>query len=69
MRDRVVVITGASAGIGEALAREVGRRGGRVVLAARRALELAEAAAMSGREALAVTADVTRREDSSTSAK
>ena len=64
MRDRVVVITGASAGIGEALAREVGRRGGRVVLAARRALELAEAAAMSGREALAVTADVTRREDS-----
>lgn len=64
MHDRVVVITGASAGIGEALAREVGRRGGRPVLAARRTEELARAAALSGREALAVTADVTRREDS-----
>ena len=49
MHDRVVVITGASAGIGEALAREVGRRGGRPVLAARRAKQLAEAAALSGK--------------------
>jgi NADP-dependent 3-hydroxy acid dehydrogenase YdfG len=64
MRDRVVVITGASAGIGEALALEVGRRGGRPVLAARRTKELAEVAARVGGDALAVTADVTRREDS-----
>ena len=35
-----------------------------MVLAARRATELAEAAARSGAEALAVTADVTRRDDS-----
>jgi NAD(P)-dependent dehydrogenase (short-subunit alcohol dehydrogenase family) len=64
MNERVVVITGASSGIGAALAEEVGKRGGRPVLAARRAAQLAEVAARSGPDALAVTADVTRREDS-----
>jgi NAD(P)-dependent dehydrogenase (short-subunit alcohol dehydrogenase family) len=39
-KDRVVVITGASGGIGAALAHEVGRRGGSLVLAARRLPEL-----------------------------
>jgi len=62
--DKVVVITGASAGIGAALSEEVGRRGGRVVLAARRERELESARARSGAEAMAVVADVTRREDS-----
>lgn len=62
MNGKVVVITGASAGIGAALAELVGRRGGRPVLAARREHELREAAARSGPEALAVVADVTRRE-------
>jgi NAD(P)-dependent dehydrogenase (short-subunit alcohol dehydrogenase family) len=62
MKDRVVVITGASGGIGAALARLAGSRGARVALAARRAGELGAVAAQSGPEALAVVADVTRRE-------
>lgn len=63
MQDRVVVITGASAGIGAALAELVGQRGGRPVLLARRQKELEEAAARSGPQALFVVADVTRREE------
>jgi short-subunit dehydrogenase len=63
MRDKVVVITGASGGIGAALAQEVGRRGGRPVLAARRAAELEAVARRSAADALAVVADVTRRDE------
>ena len=63
MKDQVVVITGASGGIGAALARLAGSRGAFVVLAARRAVELGEVAAQSGADALAVVADVTRREE------
>ncbi|WP_437591860.1 SDR family oxidoreductase [Sorangium sp. So ce1000] len=63
---QVVLITGASSGIGEALAWEAARRGGRVVLAARRA-ERIEALATeirrSGGEALATPCDVTRDGD------
>lgn len=62
--DKVVVITGGSAGIGAALGEEIGRRGGRVVLAARREPELEAARARAGADAVAVVADVTRREDS-----
>ncbi len=62
-KDRVVVITGASAGIGAGLAREVARRGGSVVLAARRADKLVEVARGLRAPSLAVTADVTRRDD------
>lgn len=43
-RDRIVFITGASSGIGEELAREVVRRGGRVGLLARREERLQELA-------------------------
>jgi len=63
MRDRVVVITGASGGIGAALARLVAREGGRPVLAARRERELEDVRASCGPHALAVVADVTRRAD------
>jgi NADP-dependent 3-hydroxy acid dehydrogenase YdfG len=63
MKDRVIVVTGASGGIGAALARLAGSRGARVVLAARRAGELGSAAAQAGPEALAVVADVTQRRD------
>lgn len=63
MRDRVIVITGASAGIGAALATLVGSRGAKPVLVARREKELAAVAARSGPSAFHVVADVTRRED------
>jgi NADP-dependent 3-hydroxy acid dehydrogenase YdfG len=62
-KDRVVVITGGSAGIGAALAREIGRRGGSLVIAARRGDKLAEVAASTSAPCEPVQADVTRRED------
>lgn len=63
MNTKVVVITGASSGIGAALARLLGSRGYRVVVAARREKELNEVARESGNDALAVVTDVTRRAD------
>lgn len=62
-RSRVVVITGASGGIGAALARQLGREGDRVVLGARREAELRRVAEEIGDSARAVTTDVTRRAD------
>lgn len=63
MNDTVVVITGASAGIGAALAELLGSRGAALVLAARRSERLQAVAVRCGDRVLAVTADVTRRED------
>jgi short-subunit dehydrogenase len=63
MKDKTIVITGASAGIGAALARLAGASGAHVVLAARRGDELRKVAAESGAGALAVETDVTRRAD------
>lgn len=63
MKDRVIFITGASAGIGAALADLVARRGAHPVLVARREPELRAVAARSGPDALALVADVTRRAD------
>jgi NADP-dependent 3-hydroxy acid dehydrogenase YdfG len=63
MRDRVIVITGASAGIGAALARAVTHRGANVVLVARREEALREVASACGERAHPLVADVTRREE------
>ena len=63
MTSRVIVITGASGGIGAAIARQCAGRGDKVVLAARRLVELKQVAAECGNDALAVVTDVTRRAD------
>jgi len=63
MNVKVIVITGASSGIGAALAELVAGRGARVALLARRESELREVAARCGPEALPLVADVTRREE------
>jgi len=60
---RVVVITGASAGIGAATARLLGSRGDAVVLVARRQEQLEAVAKESGPTALAIVADVNEREE------
>jgi NADP-dependent 3-hydroxy acid dehydrogenase YdfG len=63
MKDKIVVVTGASAGIGAALAESLGRQGAGVVVVARRERALAEVAARAGERTLTVVADVTRRAD------
>jgi len=63
---KVVVITGASSGIGEAAARLLAQRGAHVVLGARRVRQLellAASIAASGGSARARSLDVTSRED------
>ncbi len=67
-KGKVVVVTGASSGIGEATARQFGREGAKVVLAARRVDKL-EALANeiggmgTGAEVLVVQADLSKLED------
>jgi short-subunit dehydrogenase len=61
VREAVALVTGASSGIGEALARELARRGARVALIARRRErleDLAEELARAGHAALAHACDV-----------
>ena len=59
----VVVITGASAGIGKALAEMLHARGAKLVLSARRVDRLTELNQSLGGQHLVVAADVARRED------
>ena len=63
MNSKVTVITGASSGIGAALAKELGARSHRLVLGARREKELKDVAAHAGTEAVPVVVDVTQRRD------
>ena len=65
---RVVIVTGASSGIGEATARQFGREGAKVVLAARRVDRLESvaqeiAALNTGAETLVIQADLSKLED------
>ncbi|MFZ2285409.1 MAG: SDR family oxidoreductase [Bacteroidales bacterium] len=65
-KDKVVIITGASSGIGRATALEFARNGSRVVIAARSADRLAtleKEIADTGAEALACVTDVSREDD------
>jgi NADP-dependent 3-hydroxy acid dehydrogenase YdfG len=68
LHNQVVVVTGASSGIGEATALEFGRAGAKVVLAARRLDRLTATAQAiealgTGAEALPVAADLSRLDD------
>jgi short-subunit dehydrogenase len=66
LNDCVVVVTGASSGIGEATARHLASRGANVVLAARREdrlKKMAKAISDEGGRALPVPVDVTSLED------
>ena len=66
LRDKVIVVTGASSGIGEAMAREYAKMGAKVVMAARREEELrriaSEIESAGGRVAYAAC-DVVKEED------
>ncbi len=63
MRGKVIVITGASGGIGAALAHALAERGASLVLLARRESALRAVAERCGARAHSIVADVTRRED------
>jgi len=68
IKGMVVIVTGASSGIGEATARQFGIQGAKVVLAARRVDRLESLAQEitgmgNGAEALVVQADLSRLED------
>ncbi|RFU88763.1 MULTISPECIES: SDR family oxidoreductase [Citrobacter] len=66
IKDKVIIITGASSGMGEAAARHLATKGAKVVLAARRSSRidaLAKEINEQGGTAMAIATDVTREDD------
>jgi len=66
LRGQIVIVTGASSGIGEATARQLARRGAKVVISARRAdrlRALANEIDPSGADVVPVVGDVTSEAD------
>ncbi len=63
MSDKVIVLTGASAGIGAVLAKQLAARGDKLMLAARSSKELNQISRACGRDTMAYVTDVTRRQD------
>lgn len=66
MKDKVVIITGGSSGIGKALAREFGRNGSRILITGRNAADLnvaVEELRKDGIDAHGFPADVSLQED------
>ncbi|MEQ8926818.1 MAG: SDR family oxidoreductase [Fulvivirga sp.] len=66
MKDKVVVITGGSSGIGKALAEEFGKKGSKIVITGRKQEALDEALdslKSQGIEAIAIQGDVSKEED------
>ena len=61
--DKVIVITGASSGIGAATSKLLGSKGDSLAICARREKEIHRVAEESGPNAMAVVADATRRAD------
>jgi NADP-dependent 3-hydroxy acid dehydrogenase YdfG len=61
LKEKIVVITGASGGIGAALAALLASKGAALALVARRENELHAVADICGKNAIAITADVTNR--------
>jgi len=72
IQDKVVIITGASSGIGEATAKLLASRGAKVVLGARRVdklKQIADQSRQSGGQAVYRQLDVTRQEENDTLVK
>lgn len=66
MKDKVVIITGGSSGIGRALAYEFGKKGAKILITGRSEAPLVETAAALQKEGIFITtlkADVTKEED------
>lgn len=63
LTEKTVIITGASSGIGAALAVACSKRGARVVLAARRAEQLAKVAGSCAGETLTIPCDVSNDDE------
>lgn len=66
LKDKVIVVTGASRGIGAAIVRHFASEGGKIVLVARNTARLKKAAAglkINDENILSVTADITKRRE------